>query len=332
MTEQVYYKNDILKLAESERVTRKRTFHVAVRQNGTEIAERLPATITWVDATIHLFENIDQLLRLHQKYQLEIILLAASGNMDTEMEVIDSARETPALSSVPIIMYHSNATFETYQIASAHGAADLFTGVWDSAIFGIKMQMLYERSKRDLGVNPTSRLPGPVLIERAIEDYILEGSTFAVCYLDIDNFKAYNDYYGYLYGDKVIRLTAHITRDIVYDLVPDGFVGHVGGDDFIFIIPYEKVEIVNSNIIKTFDSIIPYRYKKEDRERGKILTTNRRGVEELFPLLTISISVVVNFDRMFTHVGEMSHMLADLKNYTKKLAGSNYMIERRRKY
>ncbi|MBU1319353.1 MAG: diguanylate cyclase [candidate division Zixibacteria bacterium] len=332
MTEQVYYKNDILKLAESERNTRKRSFHVAVRQDGTEIARLLPDTITWVDTTIHLFDSIEQLLRLHQKYQLEIILLAASGNMDIEMDVIDSARETPALSSVPIIMYHSDATFDTYQIAFAHGAADLFTGEWDSAIFGIKLQMLYERSKRDLGVNPTSRLPGPVLIERAIEDYILEGSTFAVCYLDIDNFKAYNDYYGYLYGDKVIRLTAHIIRDIVYDLVPDGFVGHVGGDDFIFIVPYDKVEIVNSNIIKTFDSIIPYKYKKEDRERGKIVTTNRRGVEELFPLLTISIAVVVNFDQMFTHVGEMSHMLADLKNYTKKLAGSNYMIERRRKY
>jgi diguanylate cyclase (GGDEF)-like protein len=332
MTEQVYYKNDILKLAESERIIRKRSFHVAVRQNGTEIAKLLPDAITWVDATIHMFDSIEQLLRLHQKYQLEIILLAASGKMTSEAEMIDRARELPAIASIPIIVYHPHVDFETYQTASAHGADDLLAGEWNSAIFGIRMQMLYERSRRDLGVNPTSRLPGPILIERAIEDYIEEGTTFAVCYLDIDNFKAYNDYYGYIYGDKVIRLTAYIIRDIVFDLVPDGFVGHVGGDDFIYIVPYEKVEIVNSNIIRTFDSIIPYRYKKEDRERGKIVTKNRRGVEEIFPLLTVSVSVVVNFDHMFAHVGEMSHMLADLKTYTKKLAGSNYMIERRRKY
>jgi len=332
MTEQVYYKNDILKLAESERIIKKRSFHVAVRQNGTEIAKMLPDAISWVDATIHMFDSIEQLQRLHQKYRIEIILFAASGKMHPEAEMIDRAREMPAIASIPIIVYHPHADLETFQTAFVHGADDLLTGEWDSAIFGIKMQMLYERSKRDLGVNPTSRLPGPVLIERAIEESIEEGTTFAVCYLDVDNFKAYNDYYGYLYGDKVIRLTAHIIRDIVFDVVPDGFVGHVGGDDFIYIIPYEKVEIVNSNIIRTFDSIIPYRYKKEDRERGKIITKNRRGVEEVFPLLTVSISVVVNFDKMFTHVGEMSHMLADLKTYTKKLAGSNYMIERRRKY
>jgi diguanylate cyclase (GGDEF)-like protein len=204
--------------------------------------------------------------------------------------------------------------------------------MWDPEIFGVKIQMLSERSKRDLGVNPTSRLPGPILIERYIEQKIEIGEEFSVCYLDIDNFKAYNDYYGYFYGDRVIRLTAHIIRDVVFDLVPDGFVGHVGGDDFVFIIPYSKVEIVNSNIIKTFDRIIPYKYKTVDRERGKIVAKNRRGEYEVFPLLTISIAVVVNHSGMFTHVGELSHMLADLKKYTKKLAGSNYMIERRRKY
>jgi GGDEF domain-containing protein len=114
--------------------------------------------------------------------------------------------------------------------------------------------------------------------------------------------------------------------------VPDGFVGHVGGDDFVYVIPYDKVEIVNSFIIKTFDAIIPYRYKLEDRERGRIVAKNRRGEDEVFPLLTVSIAIAVNIEGSFTHVGEMSHMLADLKKYTKNLAGSNYMIERRRKY
>jgi diguanylate cyclase (GGDEF)-like protein len=158
------------------------------------------------------------------------------------------------------------------------------------------------------------------------------GSDFAVCYADLDNFKAYNDYYGYYFGDKVIRLTARIIKDAVFDICPEGFVGHVAGDDFVMILPPDLIDSVCSGVIKTFDSLIPYRYREEDRERGNITTTNRRGEIEQFSLLTLSIAVVINSNREFEHVGELSKMLADLKTATKRLAGSNYMVERRKKY
>ncbi len=332
MIEKLLHRNNLLRPGHYSRRYPTARFNIALRQMTIDVSSDIPDTITWTVPSIHPFVEFDELFRLTQMYMLDLILFVTTNGVDEEAAMIARAKARPSLAVIPTIVYHPAPDKNAYIKAFEGGADDVLAGMWDPEIFGIRIRMLAERSKRDLGVNPTSRLPGPILIEREIDRQIQSGSDFAVCYLDIDNFKAYNDYYGYVYGDSVIRLTAHIIRDIVFDLVPDGFVGHIGGDDFIFIIPYDKVEIVNSNIIKTFDAIIPYRYKTEDRERGKIVAKNRRGEDEVFPLLTISIPCVVNHDRMFTHIGEMSNMLADLKNYTKKLAGSNYMIERRRKY
>jgi len=246
--------------------------------------------------------------------------------------MIVRAKEQMFLSIIPLVVYYPGDDNRVYDKALDCEADELLVGPWDEMGFGARLHMLLNRSNRDLGVNPSSRLPGPSMIDKKINHLIDLNKDFAVCYLDIDNFKSYNDYHGYYYGDKVIRLTAQIVRDIVFDLVPDGFIGHIGGDDFIFIIPYSDIESVCSNILKTFDRIIPYSYKEVDRDRGKIITKNRFDVDEVFPLLTISIAVLVCQDGAFDHSGEMSHMLADLKKYTKKFPGSNFMIERRKKY
>jgi diguanylate cyclase (GGDEF)-like protein len=158
------------------------------------------------------------------------------------------------------------------------------------------------------------------------------GAEFAMGYADLDNFKAYNDYYGYVDGDKVIRLTSTVIKDIVFDLCREGFVGHIAGDDFIVVVPAHLVDRVFSTIIRTFDTLIPYRYEPEDRQRGYITTKSRRGEVENFPILTISIAVVVNIEQKFAHIGEISKMLVDLKTAAKLQAGSTYMVERRKKY
>jgi len=326
------YKDGFLEFGIRQRRRPVDIFTVAIFDSEIDLAPQLKSTIGWAEVVCHSFSTSEELFRLGQKYMLDLILIPCTGVLKEELDILVRAKQTTALATIPTVVYHPQPDKSTYIRALRAGADDVFGGYWDNDVCGVKINMLSQRSIRDLGVNPTSRLPGPSLIERDVDKRIEVGEEFAVCYLDIDNFKAYNDYYGYVYGDKVIRLTAHIVRDIVYDLVPDGFVGHVGGDDFLFIIPYPKVDIVCSNIIKTFDRIIPYKYKADDRERGKIVSKNRRGEDEVFPLLTISIAVVVNHDQMFTHIGEMSHMLADLKKYTKKLAGSNYMVERRKKY
>jgi diguanylate cyclase (GGDEF)-like protein len=181
-------------------------------------------------------------------------------------------------------------------------------------------------------MNPSTRLPGTVLIERAITQRVKKGEEFAACYVDLDNFKAYNDHYGYVYADSMILMTSKIIREIVYGEIKNGFVGHIGGDDFIFIIPIRKVKQICSKIIEIFDRMVVSKYEEEDLMHGYIITKNRKGEKEKFPIMTISIAVVVNKKRMFSHIGQISRMITDLKNYAKSLPGSNYVIERRKRY
>jgi hypothetical protein len=119
---------------------------------------------------------------------------------------------------------------------------------------------------------------------------------------------------------------------MVYRYAQDGFVGHIGGDDFVFVIPPERINLICGEIIKIFDRAIIKRYKKKDVVRGYIITNNRKGRKEKFPIMTLSIAVIVNQKRMFKHLGEISYMIADLKKYTKSLPGSNFFVERRKKY
>ena len=193
-----------------------------------------------------------------------------------------------------------------------------------------RIEMNISRSQRILDANPTTKLPGNVSISKEIERRIRNGIPFAVCYADLDNFKAYNDKYGYFQGDKVILLTSHILKDIVRDLSPaDNFIGHIGGDDFIFIIPPERVDLVCGQIIKTFDTIIPYRYNEEDRKKGYIISTDRKHRAGVFPLMSISIGVVTNKARTFFHPAHVSQIATEMKNYVKTMEGSRYAVDRR---
>jgi len=258
--------------------------------------------------------------------------MAAGDDFIPEIELLRSIKRNVYLSIIPVVLYHPNPSQADVIAAYENGAEDFIYGDWSDRLFEVRIDCVIERNHRDLSINPSTYLPGPAMIDREITRLLEAQSEFAVCYGDLDNFKAFNDYYGYFRGDKIIRLTARVIKDIVFDLCREGFVGHVAGDDYIFIIDCAKVDTICPEIIKAFDTLIPYQYEREDRQRGNITTTNRRGEEEVFPLLTISIAVLICRDGEFSHVGEMSNMLADLKKAVKMVEGSNYLVERRRKY
>ncbi len=285
----------------------------------------------WQDTIIFKFQEMNDLFKITHRHQIDFILISVDKSLDQAVRLVHQIESHMALATAPTIIYHKNPTREQIKAGLASAADDYLWGDWDGELFQLRVKMIRDRTQRDIGVNPTSQLPGPILIEQEINNRLAAREEFAVCYLDIDNFKAYNDYRGYVYGDRTIRLVAHIIRDVVTDLTPSSFVGHIGGDDFMFLLPTNQVDPVCSNIIKIFDRIIPARYDEDDRNRRQIISTNRRGEKEVFGLMTISIAVLIANDS-FTHLGEMSHMLADLKSYIKSLTGSNYVIERRKKY
>jgi diguanylate cyclase (GGDEF)-like protein len=193
-----------------------------------------------------------------------------------------------------------------------------------------RLAVLLRRSDRDVRVHPSTRLPGTMEIEAEIGRRMAKEEHFAVCYADLDHFKEFNDRYSYYDGDRVIRILAKILHDVVKGLAGErGFVGHIGGDDFIYIIPVTFVNEVCAEIVEIFDALAPYQYSEQDRRAGYFFGKDRRGQLHRVPLMTVSIGVVTNERRHFTHAAQVSELATEMKSYAKTLPGSVYTIDRR---
>ncbi len=193
-----------------------------------------------------------------------------------------------------------------------------------------RLDVLLRRSDRDTYVHPSTRLPGTDQIEAEITRRITAGQTLAVCYADLDHFKEFNDRYSYYDGDRVIRILAKILHDVVKGCCgEEGFVGHIGGDDFIFIVPATAVADTCGEVISIFDALVPYQYSEQDRRAGYFFGKDRRGQLHRVPLMTVSIGVVTNERRQFTQASQMSELATEMKSYAKTLNGSVYTVDRR---
>ena len=194
----------------------------------------------------------------------------------------------------------------------------------------IRMDVLLRRSDRDVYVHPSTRLPGTIDIESEITRRLHQTTPFAVCYADLDHFKEFNDRYSYYDGDRVIRILAKILHDVVKGVCgEDGFVGHIGGDDFIFIVPASVVNDTCGEIVSIFDALVPYQYSEQDRRAGYFFGKDRRGQLHRVPLMTVSIGVVSNERRQFATAAQVSELATEMKSYAKTLTGSVYTIDRR---
>lgn len=181
-----------------------------------------------------------------------------------------------------------------------------------------------------LDASPLTRLPGGIAIENVLKKRLEAGRPVAFCMADLDNFKAFNDHYGYANGSEVIKEAALLIEAAVKAKgSPDDFVGHVGGDDFVFITTPEHARLVCEEIIARFDKRIPEFYDPKDREKGSIPGKTRQGVEQRFPIMTISIAVVTNERRKLDNPIQVSEIAAELKTYAKSLPKSVFVVDRR---
>ncbi|HOJ71846.1 MAG TPA: GGDEF domain-containing protein [Syntrophorhabdaceae bacterium] len=193
-----------------------------------------------------------------------------------------------------------------------------------------RIRLSIHRSKRLNEINPLTRLPGNISIDREIHNRLLNREEFAIAYADLDNFKPFNDRYGFGRGDEVIKATGRLILNIVKNKQPSGsFVGHIGGDDFVYMMNYDSIEDASKEIINAFEIIIPTFYDIEDRERGFIESTDRQGNKRLFPLMTISIGITHNRYIQFTHYGEIKETASKMKTYAKTFKGSCFKIDER---
>ena len=180
-------------------------------------------------------------------------------------------------------------------------------------------------------ISQLTGLPGNVQIHAELKKRISNKEDFSVLYLDLDNFKAYNDVYGFLKGDQIIKFTADTIIRCVHEYVPDGsFIGHIGGDDFIAILPILHCEKVCESIISNFDAQVVKFFTDEDVEKGYIEVANRKGVIEQFALTSISIGVVEADKCRFSNMLEIGEVGAQVKHLAKSIMGSSYSIDRRK--
>ncbi len=195
--------------------------------------------------------------------------------------------------------------------------------------FSRMAERLKELEQISLDASPLTRLPGNIAIEDSLNRRMREQSRFVMCYMDLDNFKSYNDRYGYIKASELLKDTGRLIHNAVKRLDdPEAFVGHIGGDDFVAIVSADRAEAACREIIADFDAMIPEHYSDEDRDAGAINGIDRYGVPRIFPLVSISIAALVCHPGDYASAAEIATAAAKVKDHVKCSSGSNYVIVR----
>jgi diguanylate cyclase (GGDEF)-like protein len=234
------------------------------------------------------------------------------------------------LSHMPIIMLTGKGDVSDKVSGINAGADDYMVKPFEPQELLARIKMILRRSERDLDANPLTRLPGNVSILNELQARIDKKAPLAVAYCDLDKFKVYNDKYGFRHGDEVIRDTARLLIHATQELGnPDDFIGHIGGDDFVVVTTPDKVEDICKRITAEFEKIAPNFYTEEDRLAGFIVGKDRKGVEQKFGLLSVSIGIVTNEKRELTHVAQIGEIGAELKEAAKRIERSSFIKDKR---
>ena len=281
------------------------------------------------DLEVVSVEDADDVRALLNQSYPGCVILQAENDLHGIAQLAQGVKQDAFTGIVPVVVMLPKADPGVAADMLAAGADEVVSEVLPEREFLLRLEQVLRRADRDVSVHPTTRLPGTNHIARDMQARLEAGEHFAVCYADLDHFKEFNDRYGYARGDGVIRLLSKILRDMVRGLAPGGFVGHIGGDDFIFNLPLQHLERTCDEVIRLFDELIPYQYTEEDRRAGYFLGKDRRGNIHRIPLMALSIGVVTNQFQVFEHTGQISELAAEMKAYAKSLPGSKYVVDRR---
>src|SRR5439155_2217271 len=195
-----------------------------------------------------------------------LVVIDADSAGDEGMQLCARLKGDAYTAIVPLAVITNRHATDAVRKWFEAGADEVITPLFEPDEQAGRLDALVTRAERDVAVNPSTRLPGPPEIEREVKRRMEAGERFAVCYADLDHFKEYNDRYSYYDGDRVIYIVSRILHDVVKGMVEKrGFVGHIGGDDFIFIIPVDEITPVCTEVLSVFDTLIPYQYNEQDR-------------------------------------------------------------------
>ncbi len=269
--------------------------------------------------------------RFLEKQIPDLILLDLKMPGMSGIEVSKQLRELPAYQNIPIIMLTSSDDLGDKLQSFEQGVDDYVTKEMEPLEISKRIEAVLKRYHKTLDTNPLTHLPGNNAIQKELQRRIDADMKLAVVYCDLDHFKAFNDAYGFVEGDRVIQFTADLLRKILKEKGnQEDFLGHVGGDDFVFLTTPDKVDLLCGAIVQTFPQGVKQFYSEDDLKQGYITAKNRRGEMETFPLISISLAVVTNEHRSLSSVAEISRVASEIKKLAKSKSGSNYVVDQRK--
>jgi diguanylate cyclase (GGDEF)-like protein len=260
----------------------------------------------------------------------DLVLLDVMMPRIDGFEVAQRLRKNPQTANTSIIMLTAKALSADKVTGLQSGADDYIIKPFDPIELLARVKGTLRRAKEMRNLSPLTGLPGNIRIQEEIERQVREARPFAVLYCDLDNFKTYNDQKGFVRGDRVIQATARIIQDAVVEFDPgEGFVGHVGGDDFVAVVNPDVAEQVAERICVRFDGTRTDFYESEDLDRGFIRMEDRKGEMQDVPLVAISVGIATTARRGFAHYGEAVAVATEMKQFAKRDLGSSFAIDRR---
>lgn len=259
---------------------------------------------------------------------LDLVLPGLDG-----FEVCRRLRASLKTSHIPIIMLTARSSMLDKLAGLDLGADDYVTKPFDTDELLARVRAQLRRVQRSL-LSPLTGLPGNAQVEEAVRELVkIQDKTWAVLYLDIDHFKEYNDVYGFLQGNELIKATARIIQETVSAMgsgEPFEMVGHIGGDDFVVLTSEEGAERLCRELLRRFDAMVPEYYDERDRQRGYVVTADRQGRVIKAPIATLSIGVVTNRFRRIDNHWLVGSLAAEVKKKAKALPGSSYYVDQRK--
>ncbi|HUJ90099.1 MAG TPA: diguanylate cyclase [Syntrophorhabdales bacterium] len=276
-----------------------------------------------------LFSSLQSSLDYVYSSMPDLMVVESKGVSDSWTKgILNDLKNDPIFGQIPIMVITEDDMVSPnwhYLIADDYVRKSSL-----EAEISARVGLCIERSARFVEINPLTRLPGNIAILKQIQNRLDSGEVFAVAWADLDDFKPFNDKYGFARGDEVLKMVGRLILNTVKEEQPsNSFVGHIGGDDFVFIVKYEAVGIASEKIIKNFDGIISIFYDEQDRMKGYIESSDRSGNSLSFPIMSISIGVAHNKFVPFSLSVEITEIASEMKRYSKLTNGSCYKVDKR---
>ena len=304
---------------------------ILVVDDDPDIARFVEVNLRSAGYDVSVASDGEQALEKAAALRPDLVLLDVMMPRIDGFEVAQRLRRNPQTASTSIIMLTAKALSTDKVLGLTAGADDYIIKPFDPIELLARVKGTLRRAKEMRNLSPLTGLPGNIRIQEEIERNVRDDRPFAVVYSDLDNFKAYNDEKGFVRGDRLIQATARIIQDAVVEFAgTDGFVGHVGGDDFVAVVPPESAEDIAKRIVERFDGDIHEFYEREDIKRGYIEVADRKGVMQKLPLAGVSVGIATTEVRRFEHYGEAVAVATEMKQFAKREPRSWYAIDRRK--